>query len=438
MNAPGTGVRNGADVESLLRRHPGVMGYLAGHEHRNRIEPHGSFWELVTASHLEWPQQSRLLEVARQGRSRSTRPRSTTTPGRDRIARAAWRDWRRSRPGWRSTSHRRRTARTARRIAAGRRSTATSPSSYRIRTERPLRCTTEDAARQTTPLQHHHRRRTAHAVRRRRRGEGRSYLKSCYASPNGTPVHPARPGGPGRGRGAEPGRPASPTPPSGTSAAATTTCASSTSASAGRSRSVPAQRRRPTKHPRTSTSARTAEAHTSPRATSSSCSAGTPARVRSGSCSARAPMCTPVTAATSFESVAVDPDSANVYARGANQLVVFDRNPGSGTLSQKLGLAGCFAEESALPARPRPASQARVTRRRSRRTAEPSTCPIRHRAGSPCSAAPRTDRSQPGGAGGGCVTAGGTSGALGGAECLSGSSTLAQATAVNVDAQGAT
>ena len=65
MNAPGTGVRNGADVESLLRRHPGVIGYVAGHEHRNRIEPHGSFWELVTASHLEWPQQSRVLEVAR-------------------------------------------------------------------------------------------------------------------------------------------------------------------------------------------------------------------------------------------------------------------------------------------------------------------------------------------------------------------------------------
>jgi metallophosphoesterase (TIGR03767 family) len=64
MNAPGTGVHNGAEVESLLRRNPGVIAYVAGHEHRNRIQPHGRFWEIVTASHLEWPQQSRVLEVA--------------------------------------------------------------------------------------------------------------------------------------------------------------------------------------------------------------------------------------------------------------------------------------------------------------------------------------------------------------------------------------
>ena len=64
LNATGTGVHNGAAVEALLRRHPGVIAYVAGHEHRNRIEPHGRFWEIVTASHLEWPQQSRVLEVA--------------------------------------------------------------------------------------------------------------------------------------------------------------------------------------------------------------------------------------------------------------------------------------------------------------------------------------------------------------------------------------
>lgn len=64
MNAAGSGVHNGPAVESVLRRHPSVIAYLAGHEHRNRIEPHGRFWEIVTASHLEWPQQSRVLEVA--------------------------------------------------------------------------------------------------------------------------------------------------------------------------------------------------------------------------------------------------------------------------------------------------------------------------------------------------------------------------------------
>ena len=184
MNAPGTGVRNGADVESLLRRHPGDR-YLAGHEHRNRIEPHGSFWELVTASHLEG-RSSRACSRSpgREGRSRSTRPRSTTTPGRDRIARAAWRDWRRSRASWRSTSHRRRTARTARRIAAGRRSTATSrprtesvlSARYvvrpRMRPDRRLLCSITIAG--------------ALLVLSGAAGaaEGDPYLKSCYASPN--------------------------------------------------------------------------------------------------------------------------------------------------------------------------------------------------------------------------------------------------------------
>lgn len=72
MNAAGTDVHNGPDVEALLLRHPGVVAYVVGHEHRNRIEPHGrpdartagGFWEIVTSSHLEWPQQSRVLELA--------------------------------------------------------------------------------------------------------------------------------------------------------------------------------------------------------------------------------------------------------------------------------------------------------------------------------------------------------------------------------------
>ncbi len=41
-----------------------MIAYVAGHEHQNRIEPHGTFWEIVTASHLEWPQQSRVIELA--------------------------------------------------------------------------------------------------------------------------------------------------------------------------------------------------------------------------------------------------------------------------------------------------------------------------------------------------------------------------------------
>lgn len=96
MNAPGPGVHNGAAVESLLRRHPSVIAYVAGHEHRNRIEPHGRFWEIVTASHLEWPQQSRVLEVAelRDGTiaiyttaiDHAARPRPETARSVERLA----------------------------------------------------------------------------------------------------------------------------------------------------------------------------------------------------------------------------------------------------------------------------------------------------------------------------------------------------------------
>ena len=64
LTAAGSSVRLGPDVEALLLRHPGVIAYVAGHEHRNRIEPHKSFWEIVTSSHLEWPQQSRVIELA--------------------------------------------------------------------------------------------------------------------------------------------------------------------------------------------------------------------------------------------------------------------------------------------------------------------------------------------------------------------------------------
>ena len=51
----------------LLQRNPGVIAYVAGHEHRERIEPHGSFWEIVSASHIDWPQRSRVISLATNG-----------------------------------------------------------------------------------------------------------------------------------------------------------------------------------------------------------------------------------------------------------------------------------------------------------------------------------------------------------------------------------
>jgi hypothetical protein len=54
-------------VECLLHRHAGVVALIVGHQHRNRIEAHprpgGGFWEIVTAAHTDWPQQSRLIDL---------------------------------------------------------------------------------------------------------------------------------------------------------------------------------------------------------------------------------------------------------------------------------------------------------------------------------------------------------------------------------------
>jgi hypothetical protein len=74
----------GADetVKCLFLRHPAVVGFITGHEHRNRIRAvprsgvagdqasgraDGGFWQVTTASHIDWPQQSRLLDLVANG-----------------------------------------------------------------------------------------------------------------------------------------------------------------------------------------------------------------------------------------------------------------------------------------------------------------------------------------------------------------------------------
>lgn len=60
----------GPDVAAYLLSQPRVIAWVNGHTHRNRITPHvrpdgtGGFWEINTASHIDWPQQARILEVA--------------------------------------------------------------------------------------------------------------------------------------------------------------------------------------------------------------------------------------------------------------------------------------------------------------------------------------------------------------------------------------
>ncbi len=62
------GTTGSATVGSLLAARRNVIAYVAGHTHVNAIEfVPGSrgrgFWQINTASHIDWPQQSRLIEV---------------------------------------------------------------------------------------------------------------------------------------------------------------------------------------------------------------------------------------------------------------------------------------------------------------------------------------------------------------------------------------
>ena len=57
----------------MLLRFPNVIAWVNGHEHNNRVrrfpapqgeDPAEGFWELNTAAHIDWPQQSRVIEIA--------------------------------------------------------------------------------------------------------------------------------------------------------------------------------------------------------------------------------------------------------------------------------------------------------------------------------------------------------------------------------------
>ncbi len=59
------------EISAMLLKYPQVILWLAGHEHRHHIVWVGNdgigngFWLVETASHIDWPQQSRTVEVVR-------------------------------------------------------------------------------------------------------------------------------------------------------------------------------------------------------------------------------------------------------------------------------------------------------------------------------------------------------------------------------------
>lgn len=60
----------GDEFTTYLLSQPKVIAWVNGHTHHNIITPHtradgsGGFWEINTASHIDFPQQARLIEVA--------------------------------------------------------------------------------------------------------------------------------------------------------------------------------------------------------------------------------------------------------------------------------------------------------------------------------------------------------------------------------------
>ena len=61
--------KTAAEIEALLHLHPNVVAWVNGHSHENRIYPRpapdgsSGFWEILTAAHVDYPQQGRTVEL---------------------------------------------------------------------------------------------------------------------------------------------------------------------------------------------------------------------------------------------------------------------------------------------------------------------------------------------------------------------------------------
>jgi Calcineurin-like phosphoesterase len=66
------GQRDRASLRSLFLRYPNLVLYVTGHVQYNRVLPHfrpggSGFWQVTTASHMSFPQQTRLIELMDNG-----------------------------------------------------------------------------------------------------------------------------------------------------------------------------------------------------------------------------------------------------------------------------------------------------------------------------------------------------------------------------------
>lgn len=62
------GLKGSKSMKNLFLKYPNFIAYVVGHIHENRIRSYKTksgtgFWEIATAAEIDWPQQSRLLEV---------------------------------------------------------------------------------------------------------------------------------------------------------------------------------------------------------------------------------------------------------------------------------------------------------------------------------------------------------------------------------------
>ncbi|MEV2235610.1 TIGR03767 family metallophosphoesterase [Streptomyces phaeochromogenes] len=65
---PGERRHGGDEVLALLGKYRSVLAWVNGHSHKNKITPHSapdgrSFWEVSTASHIDFPQLARVIEI---------------------------------------------------------------------------------------------------------------------------------------------------------------------------------------------------------------------------------------------------------------------------------------------------------------------------------------------------------------------------------------